>query len=467
MNKFIKYISLSAVAAAVLPLSSCYDDGPEYNDIIDYNTTYAYLYQPDETFAAVEYKANGNFLSDFSDPLSLVPVRLTKAATAPVTVEVAIDESLVDEYNSAQGTDYTFLTGASIVNPTLTIEQGKYISADSIRISFADRSGFMSDATNLILPVVIKNVSGGNVTISESSRVFLTYNSTYRANKVSLAAPYLSIDTDESDWQTAYASYTISDFASAEWAADDAITIGLQIDNSLVDTYNADKGAEAKALASASLAASQITIAAGEQSADLTVNLGDYAGVANGEEYVVPIKVTSFNGTGAELTTEVVYFTVGNTPPTYTVASSASALGLGTAITPGSWTMSSLLAGYDHNDNETTECSFLVTSPGSGYFGFDEGNALTVDFGSVLSVKGFRYTFYAWYYSVKSFTKVETSKDGNKWSEWSMEGSFPSNASGVACKFAKATNCRYIRVTMGAPAYSSYYGSYATGFYVY
>lgn len=466
MNKYLKYISLSAVAAVVMPLSSCYDDGPEYNDTVDYNTNFAYLYQPNETFAAVEYKANGNFLTQFADPLALVPVRLTKAAPSNVTVEVAIDESLVSEYNEANSTDYTFLTGASIINPSLTIEQGKYVSTDSIRISFDDRSGFMKDATDLILPIVIKQVSRGDIAISESSRVFLTYNSTYRANKVGIDAPALSIDVDQSGWQTAYKSYTIEDFAFAEWAADDAITLALQIDKSLVASYNSTYGTSYKTI-DATLATNQLTIAAGSRTANLSLTLGDYTGVANDEEYLVPIKVTSFNGVGAELESDVAYLQISNTPPTYTVSSNASALGLDQPLTPGNWTLTSAFDGYDYEYNSTSDCTYLLTSPGELYFGFDEGNALTADLGSETTVSGFRFTFYAWYYSVKSFTKVETSKDGNNWSEWTVDGNFPSNSNQISCKFAKATRCRYIRVTMGAPAYSSYYGSYATGLYIY
>jgi hypothetical protein len=466
MNKYIKYISLSAVAAVVLPLSSCYDDGPEYNDGVDYETNFAYLYQPDETYAAVEYKANGNFLTDFSDPLTLVPVRLTKAAPANITVQVAIDESLVEEYNTANGTEYTFLTGATIVNPTLTIEQGKYVSTESISISFADRSGFMKDATDLILPVVITKVSGGNVSISESSRVFLTYNSTYRANKVNVDAASLTVDTDEAGWQTAFTNYTIEGFATAEWAADDAITLGLQIDNSLVADYNSANGTEYKAI-DATLSSSQLTIATGDSSADLKLTLGDYTGVADGDEYLVPIKVTSFNGVGAALETEVAYLQISNTPPTYSVGTSASAVGLGSALTPASWTVTSSYDSYNTDYELTSECSYLLTSPGSGYFYLEEGMALTADLGEAINVSGFRFTFYAWYYSVKSFTKVEVSKDGSSWKEWTLDGNFPSNAQSIACKFAKSVKCRYIRFTIGAPSYSSWYGTYATGLYIY
>jgi hypothetical protein len=461
MNKYLKYFAYSAAAVVLMPMAACSDD----DEVDPYDINYIYLYQPDETFAAVEYKANGNFLGDFEDPLELVPVRLTKPAPTDISVHIDIDETLVSEYNEANGTDYTYLSGAAIVNPNMTIAQGKYITDDKIKISFADRSGFMNNAENLILPVVIKQATKG-VTISESSRIFLTFNSTYRANKVSVDAPFLSIDTSETGWESAYSTYTIEKFATAEWAADAAITLSLQIDNTLIASYNSANGTDCKPL-NASLSSSQLSIAAGKMTADLKLSLGDYTGVADGDEYLVPIKVSSFSGVGAELENDVVYFQIGNKPPVYNVGSSESAVGLGTALTPGSWTMTSSMVGYSYTDEETTNCTFLATSPGYGYYGFDEGAALTVDFGSVISIEGFRYTFYAWYYSVKSFAAVETSKDGATWSSWDLDGTFPSYSTTLACKFAKTTKCRYLRVTMGAPSYSSYYGSYATGFYAY
>lgn len=463
MNKFLKYISFGAIALALLPLTACSDD-----EVDPYDINYIYLYQPDETFAAIEYKANGNFISDFSDPLELVPVRLTKPAPSNIAVEVAIDQSLVDEYNAssaANGVQYTFLTGASVVNPNMTITQGNYTTDEKIKISFSDRSGFMTDAENLILPIVIKQASAG-VTISQSSRIFLIFNSTYRANKVTLDASFLSIDTNADNWKNAYRNYTISDFATAEWAADDNISMTVTIDQSLVNSYNSENGTSFKPLG-ANLANNQITLAAGKKSLDLQLTLDDYSGIANGDEYLVPIKVSSFSGVGAELQNNVVYLQIGNTPPAYTAGDNANSLDLGTPLSPGNWTLTSSFNGYDHLGNDTTECSFLATSPEQGYFGFDEGNAITIDFGNTMSIKGFSFSFYAWYYSVKSFTAVETSKDGSKWTSWSLDGIFPQSAQTVACKFTKSENCRYIRVTMGAPAYSSYYGSYATAFYAY
>ena len=101
MKKFWHYIAVCAVVATIAPLTSCDDD-----DTVDpYDINYCYLYQPNSTFARLEYKANGEFLIDINDPLALKPVRLTKPAPRDLSVKVGIDPSLVDEYNQANNTE--------------------------------------------------------------------------------------------------------------------------------------------------------------------------------------------------------------------------------------------------------------------------------------------------------------------------------------------------------------------------
>ena len=106
MKKFWKYIAIAAITAVMAPLTACDDDselGPKDN--ANYEANFVYFDQPSSTFAEVEYKANGDFISGLTDPLKLVPIRLTKPAPSNIQVEIAIDETLVDEYNAEKGTD--------------------------------------------------------------------------------------------------------------------------------------------------------------------------------------------------------------------------------------------------------------------------------------------------------------------------------------------------------------------------
>lgn len=223
MKKFWKYIAACAVVASMMPLTACDDD-----DTVDpYDINYVYLYQPNSTFANVEYKANGDFMSGLTDPLKTVPVRITKPAPSNLQIEVAIDPTLVDEYNEANGTEYKFLEGARIDNPVMTIAAGEYITPDSITISFGDHSGFMTEESNLILPVVIR--SGSGLTISKSSRIFLTFNSTYRPNIVSLTTTekVFRAALTADNWQDNIKKLTLTDLFRLSYKPYEEVTLNL------------------------------------------------------------------------------------------------------------------------------------------------------------------------------------------------------------------------------------------------
>lgn len=72
------------MAVALIPIA-CSEDVDIYEGHeIPYNTNFAFLREPAETFATLEYKANGNAINDFSDEITLTPVRLTKAVSSDV-----------------------------------------------------------------------------------------------------------------------------------------------------------------------------------------------------------------------------------------------------------------------------------------------------------------------------------------------------------------------------------------------
>lgn len=448
MKKFLYYIAVCAVAATMAPLTSCDDD-----DIVDpYDINYCYLYQPNSTFAQLEYKANGQFLIDINDPLALKPVRLTKAAPRDLTVKVAIDPALVDEYNEANNTEYTFLEGASIVNPVLTIPAGQYLSTEVITVTFGDKKGFQTEATDLMLPIAITDADGQ--TISKSSRIFLTFSSTYKPNKVvAKHDAAITVDTDVDGWQSAYSTLTISDILTADWNADDPISVKAVIDNSLIDAYN-QANASAYQSIQASLANSEVVIPAGSSKGAITLNVGDYTGVANGSEYIIPVKFTFTSGVGAELITDVAYVTISNLP----LALSRTAMlpsGYTQIAYEDSWTGT-----LDGDDTDFAE--FLLADPNSNstYIHTNTGSKVVVDLGSTKNVHIMAVSFFQWYYGLYDLLNVETSIDGNAWTKWGDVDVY-GNAT-YYISFSKPANFRYIRWTSGEYAYPSY-EAYYTG----
>lgn len=107
MKALFKYILYSTFFAMSLPLVTACDDD-EATDPYDIN--YVYIYKPSETNATLEYKGDGTFLKEIATEYILSPVRCTKPAPQDLTIQLAIDRSLVDAYNSEYGTSYVAFT---------------------------------------------------------------------------------------------------------------------------------------------------------------------------------------------------------------------------------------------------------------------------------------------------------------------------------------------------------------------
>lgn len=453
---------------------SCSDD-----DAVDpYTLNYCYVYQPYSTYAQLEYKANGQFLVDISNPLSVMPVRLTKPASKDMNIIVGIDESLVAEYNEANGTDYKFLTGCSIINSPLKIKAGEYVSTkqvnqttpnpedetgesmiseivwleDSIQVSFGDMSGFLQGDENLILPIVITSADGA--TISKSSRIFLTFSSTYRANIVSVNyLNVISIEPEETGWESAYTNSTVDAVFSAQWNADDDIVINTTIDNSLIAQYNEENETDYVALPGTTLSASSVTMPTGSNSAPIKLTLGDYTGVAQGVKYLIPVKVSLQSGTGAEIEGDVAYILVANIPNELYTVDTYKPEGYTQLAYKNSWSGTNLSI----SEGEENMTAILVNA--NNYHGFETGDVSTIDLGETTAVDMFSFQFYAWYYSTMEIEQVQTSVDGQNWTDWGTADLGDETYWYVT--FSKPAKFRYIRWTWGAPAYSSYYGTYA------
>ena len=138
MKALFKYILYSRFFAMSLPLVTACDDD-EATDPYDIN--YVYIYKPSETNATLEYKGDGPFLKEIATEHILSPVRCTKPAPQDLTIQLAIDRSLVDAYNSEYGTSYVALQNAELENATLYIKQGEYISADTLKVHLFKTTG--------------------------------------------------------------------------------------------------------------------------------------------------------------------------------------------------------------------------------------------------------------------------------------------------------------------------------------
>lgn len=465
MKKLYKYLFMVVSAVALLPLMmACSDD--ESTDPYDVN--YVYIYSPAETNGEMVYKGNGTFLTKIASERNLTPVRCTKPASERLVAHFTIDGSLVDAYNKEHGTNYTFVKSAQLDNATLVIEQGKYISADSLKLKLTDMTEFQNGAENYILPIVMTSVEGGGVSMSQTSKMFLTFTSTYKANKVIIASGastslYFDTDGELVNPENTERMYW-NGMISSEWAADEDITLSLEINNNLIDTYNALNGTNCEPMPTAALETSVMHIKKGQMGPEevFALTFSDkMASLELGKDYIVPVSITEVTGVGAEAnkekSTAYLVFNTRKNPNIYVGTAPT-----GTKLTADSNWKVTVDGSYDYNGNGTP-WNKIVTSPGSfvGYVFTDED--VLLDMGEAKEVSSIIMNYYYYSYCGYGKTKISFSLDGQTFEdeECSLE---PAQTQVVLCK--KPVQARYIRINY-SKTYSSYYGACLTGLRIY
>ena len=450
MKKFWKYIAIATFAVVMAPLTACDDDselGPK--DKANYEANFVYFDKPTSTYAQVEYKANGDFMSGLTDPLKLVPIRLTKPAPTKLQVEIAIDETLVDEYNEAHGTDYVFLEGASIDNPKISIASGAYMSYDTIQVSFGDHHGFIDQEKDLILPIVVKG--GEGLTASKSGRVFLTFSSTYRPNYLTVpsANKMIKIGLMAEGWEETAKTLNVENVFQLTYEPYEDVTLDIEIDESKVAEYNAANGTNYEFKSDASLVSNTITVGTDAKFGSFAINTGDLEGIANEIPYVIPVTIKSVNGAAVEFgeSGQTVYVVVKGVGRELTVSNSqytGSALDNPVACT------------VDGNPNYSSYTSWLEVldnSDGWSYGYIQAGQVMEIDFGKVVNMTSFYVNNYSSSYSATGL-KLETSADGSKWSDWG-EVSY-SRLGRYYINLSAAEDVQYMRIVFTGGGYGSY-----------
>ena len=457
MKKFWKYIAIATFAVVMAPLTACDDDselGPK--DKANYEANFAYCLESDNNYPTLSYRYSGNIIETQEEVLTLTPVRLTKPAPANVEINVSIDPTLVDEYNAAKGTNYEALTDVTVVNSVIKVTQGQFISADSIKIDLNDNRGFIENGKDLLLPVVIEAVSNG-VTTSKTSRVFVAFH--YSANVVSIEGELYQAGADASLWEEKMDNLEF-EVISSIFRADANTTVKFEIDNSLIDAYNAANGTEY--LAWEGLTLDNAVIVPGERFAKIRFNVSDYSQLETG--YLVPVRIVSVEGDGAivDENSKLAYIVVCSLAPTISGGNAQGNELSGKA----NWDIK-VNGSNTYGSNSTKWASKLFDGGAYTYGNYWYPNdVVEINLGEVKTVTCVAVQYYAWYYGVQEYVSVRTSEDGVKWKKWQNMPDYYGNGT-TNINFSYPVNAQYIELTIGRPGYSSSYGTMATEVRVY
>jgi len=146
------------VAAAVC-FTSCNSEGDDF----DYNKAGLLISGTEE----VPVQA---FTVDELPSSYAITVKATRKCESAVTVRLAIDTSLVSQYNAANGTSYYPIPPSCVQLTTseVTIDAGSAVSS-AAQVQVVNTDAFVEGCT-YVIPVTIQQVSGGNQEVIESSR---------------------------------------------------------------------------------------------------------------------------------------------------------------------------------------------------------------------------------------------------------------------------------------------------------
>ena len=444
MKTLFKYLWMGAAVAVSLPLFTACDDD-EATDPYDLN--YVYIYSPAEADNNLEYKGNGTFITSIDEECVINPIRCTKPAPEDITVNLEIAPSLVESYNQEHGTSYTLLKGAKLENSSLTIKKGEYMSEQSLRVVYTDMSEFQNGTENYILPIAISSILGGNGLISENtSKVFLTFTSEYKANHVGFSREVYTeqLTFKSSGFTNAMEQLELIQPIISEWAADAEIRVNIAIDYDKLELYNGLNGTNYQRMPiEVSLSHESLTIAEGSlfPTETLALNFSDaMAGLPLEEaNYMIPLVLTAVNGEGAEMNEEAKVFYVAFNCIAQPFAMEATSTS-GTRIKDyDTW-------GITVNGS-TTDSDYGY--PWSGLFSgavnyWSTGEEMVIDFGSERNLWFIQIgTSYGAYYSYSNM-KVETSADGVEYEGDNVEVT-PGTA--IRIKIMEPKAIRYLRLT--------------------
>lgn len=455
MKNLTKYILSSMLVAASLPLTTaCSDD--EATDPYDIN--YVYIYSPTTTDNTLEYKGNGTFVTSIAEQAIINPVRCTKPAPQDITVNFTIDASLIESYNQENGTDYTLLQNVQLENSTLTIRKGEYISADSLKVKYTDMSEFQNGVEKYIVPISMTTASGG--VMSQQSKVFLTFTSTYKPNFI-----HYNADTEEvlsylkGEFTQLKDRLVLNGVMQTSWPADENIKVTFKINNALVQAYNNANSTFYVAFPNVKIETPVVNIKKGSSFPEEVIALVWTDGMAAaepGKQYLIPLEVEKVEGIGAEIGDKSVSYIIFRTEEILDASITEEPVGTQIMDVSG--------INITQNGSESTQYgkwNDLLNSTNNYLFinSTTKSNKLDIDLGQPRKISTLAYQCFPGYYGKRLFIAI--SEDGQNYT--SIDLTVDKLSGKINCTLGEPKEVRYMKVSN----YEGANGVFMSGIYLY
>lgn len=175
------YKSFLIALAAVSMFSACAEK--EEGPADPYSVNWTYLRPKNLATNTAIVTDGGELVQMFNTTDTVLTyIQCTKPAKSAIKATFDFDPSLVEAYNTANGTECQMLPEnlLSLMSETLTISKGEYVSADTLKISynktaFEEFAESHTEGAEYVLPITMTSVSG-NTEMSETRTMYIYYN---------------------------------------------------------------------------------------------------------------------------------------------------------------------------------------------------------------------------------------------------------------------------------------------------
>lgn len=293
--KINKYILGLLTMIGVLNLQSCdsesYDVEGNPNNLIYF--TSSKITTPTNSFS---FNVDWTSIGGLGDEVVVkLPVKSTRSAEKTIKVHVEVDNSLVALYNTTHGTSYEAFPADAykVVKSVATLEVGANQSVDSIEVRVPSESFTMLDKREYLLPVRLTSVDG-------SGKVSVQNNTAWATVKVKFPGDVKSdvsitggtyMGTSKLSIANLPSSYSFTASAASRVQQDETVT--FEVDRSLVEYYNTNRGGSYVVLptnADVTVEGLKATVPVGElKSSEVKVTLNSLANLTEGTMYMLPI----------------------------------------------------------------------------------------------------------------------------------------------------------------------------------
>jgi len=241
--KIKTYILGLLAMAALLGFQSCDDESYDVVGNPDYFIYFPAKGQLNDKSATVEaFTVVSTPIGYFGDEVfAKFGVSVTRPMNEDVTVTAVIDNSLVETFNTANGTDYKTCSVAVLQKASVNISNGAYVSSDSIEVIIPEEQySSMTEMGTYLIPVRLETVTKGKVAATRNL-AYVVVNLEERLIKKDASSSDIKGTkvTDRSAWTAITTDTSVDESAIASIFDGDADT-GVQFSNQENPTLTID-----------------------------------------------------------------------------------------------------------------------------------------------------------------------------------------------------------------------------------